>query len=159
MRQEILKFISSSITGNTIGFVSLLIGIVGLIITIKTLMSAKQIEDEMRREKINAIDKSKFHRNKEDIVKKLNQKRSAASKQHRISLNLCMDIISITNDLITHDTVFTDRDYKKINQSKSELNQLIEMQKNNRDDESLFCKFDEIVARLINILEKGEYDL
>lgn len=159
MKQNILNFISSSITGNIIGLVSLLIGIVGLIITLKTLKSAKRIEDEIRQEKIRAINKSKFHKHKESIIKKLIQKRNAAIKQHKITFNLCMDIISIANDLLAYDTVFDSNDYEKISQSKKELNQLIEAQKNNRDDASLFSEFDEIVAKLVNIVEKGEYDL
>ena len=77
MKYEVINFISSSITGNVVGFASLIVGIVSLVITIITLNSAKRIENEIKQEKIKAINKSKFIKHREEIVKDLRQKRNA----------------------------------------------------------------------------------
>lgn len=159
MKYEVINFISSSITGNVVGFTSLIVGIVSLVITIITLNSAKRIENEIKQEKIKAINKSKFIKHREEIVKDLRQKRNATKNQHRISFNLCLDILSTINDLLAYETIFEKNDYSKIVQSKEELNQIIEALKKERDKVAIYSKFDEVIAGLINILEKGEYDL
>ena len=88
---------------------------------------------EIKQEKIKAINKSKFIKHREEIVKDLRQKRNATKNQHRISFNLCLDILSTINDLLAYETIFEKNDYSKIVQSKEELNQIIEALKKERD--------------------------
>lgn len=159
MKNEVINFISSSITGNIVGLVSLLVGMVSLVITIITLNSAKRIENEIKQEKIKAINKSKFNKHREEIGRSLSQKRNAAKKQHKISFNLCLDILSTINDLLAYETIFEKNDYSKIVQSKEKLNQIVEALKKERNNVAIYSEFDEIISGLINILEKGEYDI
>ena len=48
----------SPLVGNTIGVISLLVGVAGLIITIKTMKSAKRIEADMKKAQISALNKN-----------------------------------------------------------------------------------------------------
>lgn len=66
----IIDILKSSITGNIVGVFSLLVGIIGIVITIKTMKSAKRIESEIKREKTIALDKRCFNKNKDDYLKK-----------------------------------------------------------------------------------------
>lgn len=85
--------------GNIVGVFSLLVGIIGIAITVKTMKSAKRIESEIKREKTIALDKRRFNNNKDDYLKKIKAKRSAASKSQVLSYTLCNDVLSIINDL------------------------------------------------------------
>ena len=70
----IMNILESSQVGNIIGIFSLLIGVIGIVITIKTMKSAKRIEAEIKREKTLALDKRHFYKNKNE--KKCSVKRS-----------------------------------------------------------------------------------
>lgn len=153
---EILK---STITGNVVGLLSLLAGIVGIFITIKTMKTAKRIETDIKEAKIVALDKKRFNSNKEAYLKKLNSQRKAVSKHEVLSYSLCNDVLSIINDLKGYSNIITEIDMDIIEQQRNKLQRISSISKYEETVSKSLQEFDVVIATIINILCKGEYDL
>ncbi len=155
----IMNILKSSLTGNVIGLFSLFVGIIGIVITVKTMKSAKRIEMEIKREKTIALDKRRFNKNKNDYLKKLKSKRGAASKNQVLSYALCNDILSIINDLRGYKNIIVETDMSVIDEQWNRLKRISLILQDGKKDNSSLQEFDVIVSTVMNVLSKGEYDL
>lgn len=155
----IMNILKSSLTGNVIGIFSLFVGIIGIVITIKTMKSAKRIEMEIKREKAIALDKRRFNKNKDDYLKKLKSKRGAASKSQVLSYALCNDVLSIINDLRGYKNIIVETDMSVIDEQWNRLKRISLILQDGKKDNSSLQEFDVIVSTVMNVLSKGEYDL
>lgn len=154
-----MNILQSTIISNLLGFLSLLVGIASAIITIKTMKSAKRIEENIKTEKVYALNKQRFEKNKDEYIKKLNRKRMAVSKNSTLSYSLCNDVLSIINDLKGYPDIIIEEDMGNIEQQRGKLQQLsCYLQEENSNNIKL-QEFDEIVSAIINILSKGDYEL
>lgn len=157
------EILQSPLIGNIIGTISLIVGVIGVLMTIVTMKSAKRIEKQIKKEQIKALDKKRFNECKEMYIKKLERNRKIVSTEKIFSYSLCMDVTSIFNDLQGYKTVITGNDLevinkeciKMVNMSKALYNQE-DGKKSNVDN---LQQFDEIVSIVLNILKKGEYSL
>lgn len=154
-----MDILNSSLTGNIVGIFSLLVGIIGIAITIKTMKSAKRIETEIKREKTIALDKRCFNKNKDDYLKKLKVKRNAALKSQVLSYTLCNDVLSIINDLRGYKNIITETDMGVIEGQWNKLQQISLVLQEEKKDNANLQEFDVIVSTLMNVLSKGEYEL
>lgn len=145
--------------GNIVGIFSLLVGLIGIAITINTMKSAKRIESEIKREKTIALDKRRFNKNKDDYIKKLKAKRSAASKSHVLSYTLCNDVLSIINDLRGYKNIITEMDMGVIEEQWNKLQHISLVLQEEKKDNAKLQEFDVIASTVMNILSKGEYEL
>lgn len=155
----IMNILKSSLTGNVIGIFSLFVGIIGIVITIKTMKSAKRIEMEIKREKTIALDKRRFNKNKDDYLKKLKSKRGAAAKNQVLSYALCNDVLSIINDLRGYKNIIVETDMSVIDEQWNRLKRISLILQDGKKDNSSLQEFDVIVSTVMNVLSKGEYDL
>ncbi len=155
----IMNILKSSLTGNVIGIFSLFVGIIGIVITVKTMKSAKRIEMEIKREKTIALDKRRFNKNKDDYLKKLKSKRGAASKNQVLSYALCNDVLSIINDLRGYKNIIVETDMSVIDEQWNRLKRISLILQDGKKDNSSLQEFDVIVSTVMNVLSKGEYDL
>lgn len=155
----IMNILKSSLIGNVIGIFSLFVGIIGIVITIKTMKSAKRIEMEIKRERTMALDKRRFNKNKDDYLKKLKTKRGAALKSQVLSYALCNDVLSIINDLRGYKNIIIETDMSVIDEQWSRLKQISVILQEGKKDNSGLQEFDVIVSTVMNVLSKGEYDL
>lgn len=155
----IMNILKSSLTGNVFGIISLFVGIIGIGITIKTMKSAKRIEAEIKREKTIALDKRRFNKNKDGYLKKLKTKRGAASKSQVLSYTLCNDVLSIINDLRGYENIIVETDMSVIDEQWNRLKQISLILQDGKKDNSSLQEFDVIVSTVMNVLNKGEYDL
>lgn len=114
----------SPLVGNTIGVISLLVGVAGLIITIKTMKSAKRIEADMKKAQISALNKKRFHKLKDVAVRKLEKRRKATQEERIISLKYCNDILVIINDLKGYSSILFDEDQKIAEESWKKLKEI-----------------------------------
>ena len=140
------------------GILSLLIGIIGVIITVKTMKSAKRIELDIKEAKIKALDKKRFNKDREGYLKKLNTKRNAASRNKVLSYSLCNDVLSIINDLKGYN-ILTVSDKEMMEQKWDKLRDISLVLQEDKNSNEILQDFDVIVSSIINILSKGEYDL
>lgn len=154
-----MKWLNSTLLGNTIGIISLIVGLIGLIITIKTMISARRIEEDIKREKAKAIDKKRFNEYKIKAIKKLDKICRAAIDVNCLSSPSYNNILSILHDLQEYNTILTSEDLINISKSREELIDIsLSSTQNNNLNENVM-KLDKVVAKIIHILEKGEYDL
>lgn len=158
------EFFESSLTGNIIGIFSLLIGIIGLILTALTMRSAKKIEKTIKAEKIKAIDKTRFNEYKRNALTKLQTKRAVVLSENTLSYNLCNDILSIINDLKGYTNILVSDDLNKLNTLYKEIKSFsLKLYSLQPESSTLtpdhISKFDEIVSKIINILNNGEYNI
>lgn len=153
-----MDILFSSSTGNIVGIMSLLVSIAGVWLTVKTMKTAKRIEVEIKEAKIKALDKSRLNKVKDNYLKTLVRKRKVAADNHVISYNLCNDILSIIHDLKGYNKVFLVEDMKIINEQENKM-RLICLDQGQKNEIIKLQEFDSIVAIIINILSKGEYDL
>ena len=151
----------SPLVGNTIGVISLLVGVAGLIITIKTMKSAKRIEADMKKAQISALNKKRFHKFKDVAVRKLEKRRKATQEEGIISLNYCNDILVIINDLKGYSSILSDEDQKIAEESWKKLKEIASsiQNVNYQCTNDNVVDFDAIIANIINMLNKGEYEL
>lgn len=161
--KKMKEILQSSLFGNIIGIISLLIGGFSLLVTIATMKSAKNIENEMRQAQIKAVDKKQFNEYKEKCIKKLESSRKNVIKEKILSYAFCMDMISIFNDLRGFETILSANDIKMINKKSKELQIISKVLYNREDgrraDPDDLQQFDEIVSTVLSILKKGEYSL
>lgn len=155
----IMNILESSQVGNIIGIFSLLIGVIGIVITIKTMKSAKRIEAEIKREKTLALDKRRFNKNKDSYLKKLKTKRNAALKGQVLSYALCNDVLSIINDLRGYKNIIVKTDMSVIDEQWDKLKRISLILQEGKKDNCNLQEFDVIVSTVMNVLSKGEYDL
>lgn len=52
-----MKILQSTATGNFIGIISLIVGVIGIVLTVRTMKSAKRIEEQIKKEAARALDK------------------------------------------------------------------------------------------------------
>lgn len=154
-----MDILESSLTGNIIGALSLILGIISILLTIKTMKTAKRIEIDMKEAKIVALDKNRFKKNKEGYLKKLNAKRGAASRNQVLSYRLCNDVLSIINDIKGYDSIIMDADMRIIEQQWNKLQQISSALQDVKSGNKNLQEFDVVVSTITNILCKGEYEL
>lgn len=154
-----MDVLESSLTGNIIGTLSLILGIISILLTIKTMKTAKRIEIDMKEAKIVALDQNRFNKNKEGYLKKLNAKRRAASKNQVLSYQLCNDVLSIINDIKGYDSIIMDADMGIIEQQWNKLQQISSALRDGKSGNLNLQEFDVVVSTITNILCKGEYEL
>lgn len=154
-----IEILQSSFWGNIIGILSFLVGIIGVIITVKTMKSAKRIEADIKVAQINALDKKRFYKFKEVALKKLTLKRNVARREEIISFSLCDDVIAIINDLKGYKNILSEEDKHIVEKSRNELQEMVSRLQDTKSTSDKVLDFDRIVADIINILNKGEYEL
>ena len=158
-----MEILQSTVTGNIIGIISFIVGVIGILLTVRTMKFEKQIEEQIKKEKALAFDKEHFREYKEKCIKKLESKRKNVVQEKRVSYTLYMDTISIFNDLQEYKTVMTKDDleiicheHKRLIITLEELYHSENKRKINAND---LLQFDESLAIVLGILKKGEYVL
>lgn len=153
-----MKILESSVTGNIMGFFSILLGIISIILTIRTMKTATKIETEMQKAKITALERSRFQKEKVEYLKMLQTKRKSVSEMQVLSYRSCNDVLSIINDIKGFDSIITSADMGIIKQQWDKLRQISFLLQGERKIE-MVQEFDVVVSTIINILSKGEYEL
>ena len=149
--------ISSSIVGNIVGIISLLIGIISLIWTIITYGMTKKIEKKFPDAQARAINKKNFKEYRSEAIKTLNSRQKSVKDAGKISHKVCNDIISICSRIKGYDQELHKEDLERI---ESLYEKIVSLTRNGEllKTEGMIV-FIEVTSSLINILEKGEYDL
>lgn len=157
---EILK---SSLTGNIVGIISLIISIASFFITVITMKSAARIEKDIKKAEEMAVDKNHFFEYRERAVKKLELKRKSVQNEEMLSYSLCQNVLAILNDLINYKSVLKKEDIDFIDKKRNELKRIMKelygTKTKTKEMWEYVARFDEIVAAVLNILKKGEYAL
>lgn len=158
-----MEILQSSVTGNIIGIISLIVGVIGVLSIVITMKSAKRIEEQIKKETALALDKEHFREYREKCIKKLKSNRRNVLQEKRASYSLYGDTISILNDLKEYKTVITKDDLETIRQECAKLiktsEELYCLKDKRKINEGDLQQFDESIAVTLGILKKGEYAL
>lgn len=155
---NVVKILGSTLTSNIIAFLSLIVSIISMVITAKTMQSAKVIQDEVRRNEIDAINKYKFLEIKPQLINKIDKSINLLQEEYVCTKELYMELVSsVTEISIKCDNVFTDKDNNKI----EEIYRQIKERKSGTNKKG-YSKADveyflEALITVKAILEKGEY--
>lgn len=153
---QLMRVLSSPFIGNTIGFISLFVGAFSLAWTIKTFRMTKMIEKKLPKAQAKAINNMRFKEYRTYILKKIETYQKAVIKAEVVSKQTINYVIVICNRLKGYDTLIAQdvEAIERINNKAKSLKQNEIQMKNEGTTE-----FIELTTGLINILEKGEYDL
>ncbi len=150
------EFLNSTVVGNIVGLISLVIGIVSLIWTFITYTTAKKIEKKVYDAQVQAINRLRFKDFRHEALKMLEREREAAGNVKKLSLNTRKRLITIFNKVLEYKSVFNVEDYKRIEELYDRAKILVKTDNQNGGDEAI--DFIEITSELEGIIQKGEYD-
>lgn len=152
-----LDVISNPIAGNIVGIVSLLVGLISMILTIITYRMTQKIEKKLPDEQARAINKKNFKEYRTEAINTLNSRQKSVRNAGKVSCKACHDIVIICNRIRGYNQELLKEDLNKIDDLYDKLVSLTQ------DERLLKTKgmitYIEVTSGLINILEKGEYDL
>ena len=149
--------ITSSCFGNMIGMISLIIGIVSLVWTVITYRTTIRIEKKIQEEKASAIDKMNFREYKNGAIKALNNRRKAVEKANRITSDVCNEVITTCNKIKGYNNELSQKDKDEIDRLYSKI--VILTKNGELNGKEGIISFIEITTGIINILQKGEYEV
>lgn len=144
-----IEMLGSNITNNIIALIS-------LIVTFCTMKSAKRIQKEMEKMKIDTLDKSRFMMQKPHIISFIDKKTNAVVRAGIISKNMVMEASNKMIEIKAFDRIFNDEDYRKICDIHTTIRDLSMKSEYTELDSNNFV---EKLTQLKTILEKGEYTL
>lgn len=144
-----IEMLGSNITNNIIALIS-------LIVTFCTMKSAKRIQKEMEKMKIDTLDKSRFMMQKPHIISFIDKKTKAVVRAGIISKNMVMEASNKMIEIKAFDRIFNDEDYRKICDIHTTMRDLSMKSEYTELDSNNFV---EKLTQLKTILEKGEYTL
>lgn len=145
----------SALMGNVISIISLLVGIISLILTIVTYLSANKIQKQVEDLKLSAIIRSQLHDKKPELKKQLEIIRDSVIDAEAASKSVWKQTLSIVGQVEKFKDIFSNEDNDIIIQCKEDIVKMIKSV-GVIDNSS---KVIDICNQIINILEKGEYAL
>lgn len=98
---DILQIMQSSLLGNSIGIISFLIGIISLIITVRTFNKTKLVEQEIQKIRSAAKDQVILNDYKTEAIEALQNKRSAIKETRICSEQMRLELIEITSNILS----------------------------------------------------------
>lgn len=149
-----MNFMDSSVFGNTIGVISLFIGIVSLVITFFTFKKAKLVEEEIKEIKTEARTKLCFDNYRLKALEELKNKRDALNTPQKPSSAMMRSLLLIFLTLCNYSKPLGKQNAAIIKEAygfiKKNVYTNIEIESND------FVELLEYLTQIINILEKGE---
>ena len=155
MAVRIHQLLSEPITGNLIGLLSLLIGMVSLILTIYTFQKATRIEKQINDVKARTLNKRSFGEYRNNTIKTLKRDQKVVIKAEQISKEYCNSLYSQCLKTKEYSQELLHEDHLRIESFCKQLKPLIE--DSNLLKEKGQTIYFEVSTGLISILEKGDY--
>lgn len=149
-----MNFMGSSVFGNTIGVISLFIGVISLVITIFTFKKAELVEKEIKEIKTEARTKLCFDNYRPKALEELKNKRDALNTPQKPSSAMMRSLLQTFHTLDDFSKPLGQQNASVIkgayNFIKKNVYTNIEIESND------FVELLEYLTQIINILEKGE---
>lgn len=142
--------LDSTITSNVVAIVS-------LVVTFQTMKSAKDIKEEMKKMQITTLEKNRFAQNKPQIVKKLQIYRNSITAAGKLSKGFCREVICSVIEIEGYKEIFNDNDFQEIEAIHKEIMRIANRHAEYGDIHVNTCI--ELIVKLENILNKGEYSV
>ena len=152
-----MNFISSPITGNIIGAISLIVSIIGLGLSLCINVRTLKIEKRLSEEKAKAINKVQFKEFRTEGIKSLNSRQRAVKRTNTVSKTEYNDILWMCSRLKGYKHELLEQDLQEIDEVYDKLKMYLK--DSNSDINNDVVLYFEVSSTLIRILERGEYDI
>ncbi len=154
MSKELLEVWSSPYLGNTVGVVSLIVGLASLIYTVITFIKTKVIEKKIPEVKANVIDVVNFDKMKAEQLSYFEKVIGTLTKSYELSYQMCSKIFRSCYKIKTHEKGLKDEDKKRFEEFCTRIEIIIQNDRYEKEDS---MELIEIVTEAQAILNKGEY--
>lgn len=151
------EILGSSITSNVIATLSFLVCLASLLVTFRTMTSAKKIQQEMEKMKINVLDRQRFLEYKVKAIKSITTNKNAVEKAEVTSKKNCMQLSELVTEAKGFKNILKEDDYNKIEEIHLKLKKIGLLKEVYRYKHTQ--EFLELIIQFKNILEKGDYAL
>ena len=148
----ILDIIQSSLFGNSLGIISFVIGVISLIITIRTFNKAKLVEKEIQKIQSAAKEQVILSEYKPEAIETLKNKRSAIMETQICSEQMRLELIEITSNIISCSAPLQAKSTALI----TEAHDYLLLLGNNGTVSCDIGKLVDYLTKIENILKKGE---
>ncbi len=146
------NFYTSACFGNTIGLISLIIGIVSLALTICVNRKAKKIEYAIKETKRKTTRRINLKNAAPDLAKELSDKYNAIKETEYVSWNTSVGLLSVFGNMDPYKICFNQEDLKTFENAYDYLKNFKEDRDKDKIKELLIH-----IAKTIGILKRGEY--
>lgn len=150
-----VEILGSSITSNVIAALSFIVCFASLVVTFRTMTSAKKIQEEMERMKINALDRQRFLKYKEIAIKSIGRQKKSVEKAGVISKKNCMSLSELVIEAKGFESILKAEDYSEIEDIHRQLKNISLIKEKYNDKHTQ--EFLELIIKFKNLLEKGDY--
>ena len=158
-KSNLLNIINSPFSGNVIGLISLLVGVLSLIWTVITYFMTKKIEKKLPEVQVRAINVTRFKEYRLNTIKTLEVEHSKVAEIDKLSRKTCTKMFLICTNMLRYENVMLQEDIKSIENIKDRIKALANIDNNYKYKHEDVIEFIEITTNLIGILQRGEYDL
>lgn len=142
-----IDLLANPVTGSVIG-------LLGLCISVWSLIETKIVKKYVEKEKTVAINKYRFISSKENIIKQLNKQLKSIKELNNINSTVCSELMMLTQKILQYDSIFSKEDKVYLNESKNIYKNL--SQKTHYETNECTAVI-ERTTQITIILEKGEY--
>lgn len=150
-------FFNSTLLSNIIGMFSLLISLISFCVSLRTLNTADEIKNEIRKNQIKALNRKKFIEDKPKIANELQEFLILITNKPTLSQKNAKRIFICFCDILKHDTILTKDDLDHLVYLRNEQQKICDKIRNKEQGYQAQCIKN--ITEAIKIINKGDYDL
>lgn len=147
IKEGFIAVLSSPILGS-------IVGILGLLVSIWSLIETKKVKDYVEKEKTEAINKYQFNDSKQVIIKQLEKQINSIKELERLTSTVCNEFMTLTQRILQYETIFSKEDGAYLRESKEIFKELSLKAEYGTSD---YTTIIERSTQITVILKKGEY--
>ncbi len=147
----------STAVGNILGLISVLLGIISIFVTLKTMLTAKRLESEFQKRQSETLARIYYRNNKQEIIHSFEKILFPVMKQNTISVNKCGEALSALRKLNTYESMFLPIDLDRIIEARRAVSEISNKMREQADRSQYVNQFVDTISAVIAILNKGDY--
>ena len=153
---KIIEFLKLSDWGNLLGILSIVIGGISLWLSVRTLRTAKKIDEQIRKERIDAVAKNAFNEQRQELEENILLLEKKLIETDGLEYQLAKQVFNIICRAGSHKGIFCAEDQKKLDELKSRQKNICEnIRRGGAPNRQVECL--DIVGSLEQIVQRGCY--
>ena len=153
---KIIEFLKLSDWGNLLGILSIAIGVISLWLSVRTLRTAKKIDEQIKKERIDAVAKNAFNEQRQELEENILLLEKKLIETDGLEYQLAKQVFNIICRAGSHKGIFNVEDQKKLDELKSRQKNICEnIRRGSAPNRQVECL--DIVGSLEQIVQRGCY--
>lgn len=153
---KIIEFLKLSDWGNLLGILSIVIGVISLWLSVRTLRTAKKIDEQIKKERIDAVAKNAFNEQRQELEENILLLEKKLIETDGLEYQLAKQVFNIICRAGSHKGIFNVEDQKKLDELKSRQKNICEnIRRGSAPNRQVECL--DIVGSLEQIVQRGCY--